>query len=201
MGGVAPLLGNNPFGLAAPTAEEPPFVLDMACSIAARGWIMLAEKRGEPIPEGWAIDAQGKPTREANTALAGTVLPVGGHKGYGLSMSIAILTGVLTGAAVGTAGFLGRDWKQAPDRPQDCGHLLAALDIARFLSVPEFKARMDRLIRDVRGSERAPGVERIYVPGELEHLAAQEAARLGVPVEEAILSELEGLGRRLVVPL
>ena len=198
-GGVAPLLGNNPFGLAAPTAEEPPFVLDMACSIAARGWIMLAEKRGEPIPEGWAIDAQGKPTREAKAALAGTVLPIGAHKGYGLSMLIAILTGVLTGAAVGAAAFGGN--LAATDRSQDCGHMLVALDVARFMPVAAFKARMDRLIRDMRASERAPGVERIYVPGEPEHIAAQEAARLGVPVEDAILSELEGLGRRLAVPL
>lgn len=198
-GGVTPLLGNNPFGLAAPTAEGPPFVLDMACSIAARGWIMLAEKRGEPIPEGWAIDAQGNPTQDPTTALAGTVLPIGGHKGYGLSMLVAILTGVLTGAAVGTAGFLGRDFRQATDRPQDCGHLLAALDIARFMPVPVFKARMDQLIRDMRAAERAPGVERIYVPGGVEHASALEAEKLGVPIEEAVLKELEALGRRLGV--
>jgi LDH2 family malate/lactate/ureidoglycolate dehydrogenase len=196
-GGISPLLGNNPFGLAAPTAEEPPFVLDMACSVAARGWIMLAEKRGEPIPEGWAIDAEGNPTRDPSAALAGTVLPIGGHKGYGLSMLVAVLTGVLTGAAVGASGFLGRDLKDVTDRRQDSGHLLATLDISRFMPVPEFKARMDRFIRDMRDSQRAPGVERIYVPGELEDAAQQEAERLGVPVEEAVLRELEALARRL----
>ena len=198
-GGVTPLLGNNPFGLAAPTAEEPPFVLDMACSVAARGWIMLAEKRGEPIPAGWAIDAQGSPTQDPATVLAGTVLSIGGHKGYGLSMLVAILTGVLTGAAVGAAGFLGRDFKSATDRPQDCGHLLAALDVARFMPAPAFKSRLDRFIRDMRASDRAPGVERIYVPGEIEHAHAVEAARLGVPVEAAVLKDLEALGRRLGV--
>ncbi len=198
-GGVTPLLGNNPFGLAAPAAEEPPFVLDMACSVAARGWIMLAEKRGEPIPAGWAIDAQGIPTRESTAALAGTVLPIGGHKGYALSMMIAILSGVLTGAAVGASGFLGRDLKAAADRRQDSGHVMAALDLSRFMPVPEFKARMDRFIRDMRASERAPGVERIYVPGEMEHAAQQEAERLGVPVEVAVLRELEALGSRLGV--
>lgn len=196
-GGITPLLGNNPFGLAAPTAEEPPFVLDMACSVAARGWIMLAEKRAELIPEGWAIDAEGYPTRDPSAALAGTVLPIGGHKGYGLSMLVAILTGVLTGAAVGASGMLGRDLKDATDRRQDSGHLLAALDISRFIAVPEFKARMDRFIRDMRDSVRASGVERIYVPGELEYAAQQEAERLGVPIEEAVLRELEALGRRL----
>lgn len=196
-GGVTPLLGNNPFGLAAPTAEEPPFVLDMACSVAARGWIILAQKRGEPIPTGWAIDVRGNPTENPTAALAGTVLPIGGHKGYGLSMAVAILTGVLTGAAVGAAGFLGRDLKEGTNRPQGCGHLLAALDVARFTPVPDFKARMDQFIRDMRNSERAPGVERISVPGEIEHRYAEESARLDVPVEEVVLKDLEALSRRL----
>jgi LDH2 family malate/lactate/ureidoglycolate dehydrogenase len=197
-GGVTPLLGNNPFGLAAPTAEEPPFVLDMACSVAARGWIMLAEKRGEPIPEGWAIDAQGKPTQDPKAALEGTVLPIGGYKGYGLSMLVAILTGVLTGAAVGAAAFGGN--LGATNRSQDCGHMLVALDVARFMPAPAFKARMDQFIRDMRASDRAPGVQRIYVPGEKEHAQAEEAAQLGVPIEETVLKELEALGRRLQVP-
>jgi len=197
-GGVTPLLGNNPFGLAAPTAEEPPFVLDMACSVAARGWIMLAEKRGEPIPEGWAIDAQGKPTQDPKAALEGTVLPIGGYKGYGLSMLVAILTGVLTGAAVGAAAFGGN--LGVTNRSQDCGHMLVVLDVARFMPAPAFKARMDQFIRDMRASDRAPGVQRIYVPGEKEHAQAEEAAQLGVPIEETVLKELEALGRRLQVP-
>jgi LDH2 family malate/lactate/ureidoglycolate dehydrogenase len=197
-GGVTPLLGNNPFGLAAPTAEELPFVLDMACSQVARGWIILAEKRGESIPAGWAIDAQGKPTQDPRAALEGTVLPIGGYKGYGLSMLVAILTGVLTGAAVGAAAFGGN--LGATNRSQDCGHMLVALDVARFMPVPAFKARMDQLIRDMRSSERAPDVQRIYVPGEMEHVQAEEAARLGVPIEETVVMELEALGRRLGVP-
>ena len=197
-GGVTPILGNNPFGLAAPTAEELPFVLDMACSQVARGWIILANKRGETIPPGWAIDALGNPTQDPKEALEGTVLPIGGYKGYGLSMLVAILTGVLTGAAVGAAAFGGN--LGATNRPQDCGHMLAALDVARFMPVPEFKARMDRLIRDMRGSARTPGVERIFVPGEIEHAHAEEAARLGVPIEEAVSRELTTLGRRLQVP-
>jgi len=197
-GGVTPLLGNNPFGLAAPAAEEPPFVLDMACSQVARGWIILAEKRGEPIPEGWAIDAQGNPTQDPAVALAGTVLPIGGYKGYGLSMLVAILTGVLTGAAVGAAAFGGN--LGVTNRSQDCGHMLVVLDVARFMPAPAFKARMDQFIRDMRASDRAPGVQRIYVPGEIEHESAETAARLGVPVEAAVLKDLEALGRRLGVP-
>ena len=194
-GGVSPLLGNNPFGLAAPTAEEPPFVLDMACSQVARGWIILAEKRGEPIPTGWAIDAKGNPTQDAKAALEGTVLPIGGYKGYGLSMLVAILTGVLTGAAVGTAAF-GGDLGET-NRSQNCGHMLMAIDVARFMPVSEFKARMDQLIRDMRASERIPGVDRIYVPGEIEQEAMREAEQLGVPIEITVLHELDVLGRRL----
>jgi LDH2 family malate/lactate/ureidoglycolate dehydrogenase len=100
-GGVDPYVGTNPYAYGVPAGEHRPIVLDMATSIVARGKIILAAERGEPIPEGWAIDAEGNPTTDAQEALAGSVLPFGGPKGYALSLMIDIMAGALTGAGFG----------------------------------------------------------------------------------------------------
>ncbi|MGB0584222.1 MAG: Ldh family oxidoreductase, partial [Candidatus Puniceispirillaceae bacterium] len=100
-GGREGLLGTSPFGAAAPAGKLPPFVLDMSPAVAARGKIRLAEKRGEPIPEGYALDENGQVTTDATAALRGVVLPMGGYKGSGLSVLMEILAGVFSGANFG----------------------------------------------------------------------------------------------------
>lgn len=139
-GGIEPLLGNNPFAIAVPAGEELPPVLDMANSVVARGKIVLAMKKGEKIPEGWAADKDGVPTTDARAAYEGLVLPVGGYKGYGLAFMVAALAGVLTGAAVGrqVANFY-EDFVKV----QNVGHLNAAIRVDAFMPVDQFKKGMD----------------------------------------------------------
>ena len=107
-GGRKGFLGTNPLSIAVPAGEERPFVFDMATSVVARGAVILAAKRGDAIPPTWAMNKDGEPTTDAKAALEGAVLPLGGHKGFGLAMAIDILAGVLAGGPFGppTAGLV-----------------------------------------------------------------------------------------------
>ncbi|MCL1999809.1 MAG: Ldh family oxidoreductase [Planctomycetes bacterium] len=190
-GGLTPLLGNNPFAYAIPAGKEFPLVLDMACSVVARGWILLAIKNGLSIPDGWAVDKDGNPTNDAQAAYDGLVLPVGGYKGYGLTLIGCILGGVLSGAAIGDQVT---DLYGDFDRNQNVGGFMWALDIAAIMPVAEFKARMDGLIQQLRAARKMPGVDRIYVPGEKEYLTKEDNLKNGVPVSVKVLEELNRLG-------
>lgn len=191
-GGLTPLLGNNPFAYAMPAKKEYPIVLDMACSVVARGWILLAIKNGWKVPDGWAVDKDGEPTNDAQLAYDGLVLPVGGYKGYGLTLIGCILGGVLSGAAIGNEVT---DLYQDFDRNQNVGNFMWALNIPSIMPVEEFKERMDRLINELRATRLMKGVEKIYVPGEKEFLTKEENLKKGVPVSLGVLKELNEMGK------
>lgn len=197
-GGAEAVLGNNPFAIVMPTPEPFPYVLDMACSVAARGKIIVAAKEGRPIPADWATDEHGVPTTDAAAALAGFVLPVGGPKGYALTLTVGLLSTMLSGAAFGRD--VGELYEKTADA-QDSGHLFGVLPIKLFDSIDNYMQRFAKAIGDVRGARRAPGVERIYLPGEREFLSAQRRRRDGIPLGPALTRELEGLGRDHGVPL
>jgi LDH2 family malate/lactate/ureidoglycolate dehydrogenase len=190
-GGLTPMLGNNPFAYAMPAKNYFPIVLDMACSVVARGWILLAIKNGLKVPDGWATDKDGNPTNDAQKAYDGLVLPVGGYKGYGLAMIGCILGGVLSGAAIGKEVT---DLYGDFDRDQNVGNFMWALDISAIMPVDEFKERMDRLIDELKSSRLMPGTEKIYVPGEKEYLIKEDNLRNGVPVTLGVLKELNAMG-------
>lgn len=193
-GGAEPLLGNNPLAISVPTREAPPLVLDMAMSVAAGGKIRLAAKTGESIPNSWALDAAGKPTSNAKEALAGTVLPMGGHKGYGLSLIVAMLAAILPGAA------FGRDVSNLYEeftRGQNVGHFMEAIDVGRFTDPELFGEQVDAAIDLMHSAKRAPGVDRILVPGEREHLIALEQRAQGIRYPRAIVEDLNVIGREL----
>jgi LDH2 family malate/lactate/ureidoglycolate dehydrogenase len=190
-GGLDALLGNNPFAFAIPTGTEWPVVLDMACSVVARGWIMLAMKNDWKIPDGWAVNREGEPTTNAEEAYEGLVLPTGGYKGYALALIGCILGGVLTGASIGSeVTDLGQDF----DRDQNVGHFVGALSIEKFIPVQTFKERMDRLIGELKSSRQMKGVEKIYLPGEKEYETREQNLRDGIPISGGVLSELNKLG-------
>ena len=192
-GGRKPFFGTNPICIGLPAATEPPVILDMSTSVVARGKIVLMQLAGQQtIPEGWAIDADGNPTTDAGAALKGAVLPLGGYKGAGLAMVIDILCGVLTGAAFGPHIV---NLYDEGDRVQNLGHLFAAVSLDFFGPVEEFETRLDQMVREVRSQPRQPGVDRIYVPGEIEQQRAQKSARDGVPMSEAGLREMEQLAQ------
>ena len=193
-GGVEKLIGNNPQSWAAPTGLETPFILDFAHSAVARGKIYLAREKGESIPADWALDSDGNPTTDASEAIAGTLLPMAGHKGAGLAAMIDVLGGVLSASAHGpdVAG------PYIADRRSGSGHLLMAINIASLRQLDEFTDEMQQMITRWKSSRRQPGVEDILYPGEPEfrHEQAARATGLGLPEEMMIrlIEEARSLG-------
>jgi len=157
-GGRAPVVGTNPLAIAAPVPGGPALVCDLATSQVARGAIMRAAQQGGDIPQGWALDADGEPTRDPTAALAGTLMPLGGPKGFALALAMEVLTGALLGPAVGpeVADFFG----DGLDRPQGVAHLVVALDPVAFGDPDAFASRMSRL-RDAVEASGAPGATRL----------------------------------------
>lgn len=135
-GGKTPAIGNNPIGYAAPGPERRHFILDMALSIASRGKLRAMRDKGEPIPEGVALNKDGLPTTDAGEALDGFVLPIGGHKGYGLATAIDILSAVLGGGGIGTG--IRHQFKQ-PDQPSNVSHFFLLIDPAATVGRDAFR--------------------------------------------------------------
>ncbi len=185
-GGAARLLGTNPWSVAAPRAGGDPVVVDMACTVAARGKILSARQEGRPIPEGWAVDADGRPTTDPAAALAGMVLPMAGHKGYALALAVDLLTGVLAGG-----GWL--DDVHYPGHAQEVGnvtHLVAAIDPGR-LAGPGYAERVRDAAERIKGVPRASGVDEVLLPGELEARSEREARRSGVSLAPEVVEIVE----------
>ncbi|KAF2207420.1 hypothetical protein CERZMDRAFT_91762 [Cercospora zeae-maydis SCOH1-5] len=185
-GGKTKLMGVSPIACGAPGGEERPFILDMAPSVAARGKIYKAKRRGEKIPLDWALDANGERTDDPTAALEGVMLPMGGPKGSGLSIRMDVFSGVLSGSAF--AGHVTNPYD--PSKPADVGHFLVAIKPDLFMSLDEFRQRMDYLYRRVVDSEKMSGVDAIYFPGELELLTEETRRRTGIPYVEAEIQAL-----------
>lgn len=188
-GGASAVVGNNPLAFGVPTADGEPIVLDMALSEAALGKIRLAEQEGRAIPPTWATDAEGRPTTDPTAALRGLLLPAAGHKGYGLALIVDLLTGVLSGGAFGSAV---RGLYADTGVPNDCAQFFLALDVARFTpgGLDGFRERASALAAEVTGGPTAPGVERLFVPGQGGAERHAAAAAAGVPVDATVLAKL-----------
>lgn len=169
-GGASHTLGNNPLGVAVPTGDSQPVMLDIAMSVVAVGKIALSIAQGKGLPEGWMIDADGRPTTDPDDFKMGSAVPIAAHKGYGLTLVMEILSGVLTGAMFG-ADHNWRGKREGPAAITDLGHFFLAIDPTMFMSIEDFKARMETLIGHLKASKLAPGIERIIVPGEPEYEA------------------------------
>ena len=195
-GGASAVVGNNPVAIGVPRPDSEPVILDIALSEAAIGKIRLAAGEGRPIPANWATDGQGQPTTDPNAALAGLLLPTGGHKGFGLALMIDVLTGVLSG------GGYGRHVKGLyadTSVPNNCAHFFLALDVAAFGDPTAFGQRLADLAGQVVASDRAPGVDRVYLPGERE--AARHGVHDEVPLEPSVLARLRATAASVGVPL
>jgi LDH2 family malate/lactate/ureidoglycolate dehydrogenase len=196
-GGYEAFFGTNPVAASFPTGKSFHVQIDLATSIVARGNIIAANKKKEPIPEGWALDRDGQPTTDAQEALLGTVLTMAGHKGYALALMVEAFSGVLSGAAIGDS--IGSMYKNL-DRKQDVGHFFCLFNIAAFLDLDEFKRRMDETIERLKSGKKRPGVEEILVPGERSSRCAAMNSVIGVSVTEETIQELEQWCKRLGVP-
>lgn len=194
-GGKEKLMGVSPLACGAPGAEKPDFILDMAPSVAARGKIYKALRRGEQIPGDWALDAEGRQTTDPAEALKGVMLPMGGPKGSALSVMMDVFSGVLSGSAF--AGGVTNPYD--PSKPADVGHFLIAIKPDLFMSNEEFRARMDFLYGKVVGCEKMAGVERIYFPGEIEQIAERKRREEGIPLVEAEVKALNEEAERVGV--
>lgn len=196
-GGREGRLGNNAFALAVPAGKLPPLVLDMATGAVAWGKIFVAQQENRKIPKTWALDDAGVPTDDPNAAARGGLIqPFGGYKGYGLSLLIDILTGVLSGGGFSTRV---RTLYQELERPSQVAHTCAALRIDAFTPLPEFHRRMEEIIGLMRSCPPAAGVERIFVPGEIEQETERRRRVEGIPINPALQSELRGLAAELNV--
>ena len=185
-GGAERILGINPLGVAIPAGEELPIAYDAAFSGSSHGKVRIHQQKGLELPEGWALDQEGRPTTDPAAAVDGLLMPIGGFKGVGLAMIMGVLSSMLSGASYGTE--LG-NMEDGP-RPAQDGHFVAAIKVAAFEDVERFKERVDRAIRQVHDCRRAPGVERLYVPGEVEQLRRMEYRRDGIPLNEVTLGDL-----------
>jgi L-2-hydroxycarboxylate dehydrogenase (NAD+) len=196
-GGLDMLLSTNPIAVAIPTQEETPIVLDMATTVAAYGKVKAKAQRGEMMPEGWMIDRQGQPLLDPKRSEEGFLMPIGGYKGYGLSLIVGLLAGTLNGAAMGKAVI---DFNKDDASVTNTGQAIAVIDPAAFGDIGEFKARVDTLVRELRASERMPGVERIWLPGEQSEAKRQDYTAHGIPIAPALTQQLNQVADRLKVP-
>ena len=193
-GGAEGVVGNNPVALGAPAAEQRPMILDMALSQVAGGKIRLASIAGKAIPPDWATDSDGVPTTDADKALKGFFLPMAGPKGFGLAMFVEVLCGPLIGGAWGS------NVKRLyfSDEPHDCGHFFMALDVDLFGNGAAFGLEVDRMAAVVHDARRAPGVERLYMPGEIEEENAVRQSKDGIELEAEVVATLDRIFGELV---
>jgi LDH2 family malate/lactate/ureidoglycolate dehydrogenase len=195
-GGKQKAVGANPWSIAAPAGRHGVTVMDIANVNAARGKIYAARERGATIPQGWALDAEGRPTTDPAAAIAGVILPMGGHKGYAISFMMDVLSGVLTGSSFAT----GVSGPQQAERRSGCGHLVLAIDVAAVADPGGFAERMEALIAEMKAVPLASGFEEIFFPGEIEDRNRARREREGIEVPAKTLEALQRLAAETGVP-
>jgi LDH2 family malate/lactate/ureidoglycolate dehydrogenase len=196
-GGLDMLLSTNPIAAAFPTHQEPPVVLDMATTVAAYGKVKAKAMMGEMMPEGWMIDRQGQPLLDPKRSDEGFLLPIGGYKGYGLSMIVGLLAGTLNGAAMGSDVI---DFNNDDTSVTNTGQAIAIIDPAAFGDVQAVKRRVDKLVQEIHASERMPGVDQIWVPGEQSHQKRLKHLAHGIDIPTALTRQLDAVAQQVGVP-
>lgn len=197
-GGADAFFGTNPLSIAVPGhSEDPAIVLDMSSSLVARGKVRRAHRLKESIPPGWAFDESGAPTTNPAAALKGTLAPIGGPKGYGLALMVDILAGMLSGSKYGP------DVKtfHQPEGPTGVGVCCMAIDVERFMPLREFKGLVQPYVASIRGSRKANGVSRIYLPGEIELEKEKTSAKQGIEINPGTAKDVNQLLEKIKSPL
>lgn len=188
-GGSKPIAGNNPIAMAAPLPGGN-FVFDLSLSQVAGGKLLLATEKGEKIPLDWAVDKDGNPTDDPKAGFAGFLLPVGGHKGFVLSLAVDILAGVLSNS------LFSMDMKSMyahPDEGSGTGHFMLAINPSAFMPMKEWNERMQSLHGYVKNSSRRPGCEPLAFPGEIEQACAENRLHTGIPIPEKLHQQLKDM--------
>jgi LDH2 family malate/lactate/ureidoglycolate dehydrogenase len=193
-GGSDARLGNSPIGFGVPHPGGDPFLLDMAMSVVARAKIRNALKRGEAIPETWATDSQGRPTKDPAAALDGFLLPIGGHKGYGLALMVDLFAGLLSDAAYLTHV---KSWSDAPEQPQNLGHFFILIDTRRLGSAAWLEERMRDFAAILHASAPADPAQPVIVPGEIELAKMRRQRRDGIILDATTYRLLQQYAARV----
>ncbi|MGE0503397.1 MAG: Ldh family oxidoreductase [Rhizobiaceae bacterium] len=176
VGGIDKIVGINPVSVAMPGDRSGGFVFDFAFGATAHGKIRVYAQKGSPIPEGWAFDSRGNPTIDPRKAMDGLIQPIGSHKGIALGMAVGLMSSLLSGSAYGTElGNMTDGAKAGMD-----GQFFMAIDIAAFTPLETFRHRLDSVIDEMRNSRRREGVDRIFVPGDIERDIERYYAENGI---------------------
>ena len=189
-----PITGNNPIAFAVPTFGEFPFSLDISLSAVAGGKLLVAAKKGEPIPLGWATNKAGDPTTDAQEGFDGFLLPMGAHKGFGLSLVVDLLCGVITGGAFQDHI---KSMYRYPEDPSATAHLMLVINPLALMSEAALKARVQEFVETLKATPVNPGADEILLPGELEYRTEQERRRDGIPLPAAVFEELTRIDNKL----
>jgi LDH2 family malate/lactate/ureidoglycolate dehydrogenase len=195
-GGSKPITGNNPIAIGVPTSGEFPFMLDISLSNAAGGKLLLASKKGDRIPLDWATDREGRPTDDPGKAFAGFLLPVGGHKGLGLSYVVDILSGLITGGVF--QHEMKSMYKHRDDPSQTC-HFMIVINPLAIMSREEMGSRLVDFYQTIKASPMWDENREMMLPGEIEHRTAVSRRASGIPLPIKLFTELIALGEELGV--
>jgi LDH2 family malate/lactate/ureidoglycolate dehydrogenase len=192
-GGNKKIVGTNPWSVAAPAGRYPPLLMDMANTAVARGKIYLARQRHERIPEGWAIDAAGRPTTDPQAAIDGIILPMAGHKGYAIAVAMDMLSGVLSASSFLSA-------VHGPYETQSrsgAGHFIIAMSIEAFQPLADFNSRMERFIQELKSVPRAKDVDEVFYPGEIEARNDARNRKQGLALPADTLADLAKIAKQM----
>lgn len=199
--GIERLLGTNPIALAAPTNLEYPFLLDMATSVVPSGKLEVYRRKEKSIPEGWVIDKEGRISTDPNAFFnGGALLPLGGlgethggHKGYGLSLLVDILSGLLSGGT--WSKYIGN----TSDKNSNVCHFFLAINIEHFVPLEEFKEKITKMIEEVKSSKLHPDAKKIWIHGEKAYLTKKTRLKIGVPLYKKVFEEINSIAKELGV--
>ncbi|GGC83711.1 lactate dehydrogenase [Thalassobacillus devorans] len=197
-GGRKAFFGTNPIAFGFPNENNPPVIIDLSTSVVARGKIILADKQGEQIPDGWALDENGEMTNNPGDALNGSVMPLGGAKGYALALAVEILAGVLSGAAFGPN--VNSIYQESSKEPANVGHFFILMDIEKFMPYETFQFSLDQLIQQLKETPKASGYEEIRYPGERRTKEYHNNLEKGIHLSESVQGELISLGNMVNIP-
>jgi LDH2 family malate/lactate/ureidoglycolate dehydrogenase len=188
-GGAEVFMGTNPLSVALPSGDGPPLLVDMSTSVVARGKIRRALAKGQEIPAGWALDKTGRGTTDPQAAMNGSLLPMAGPKGYALALFIDLIAGLLSGSKYGREVLT----FHKPLGPTGVGVMTMALDIGSFMAIDQFTRLVSDHANSIRGSLKAVGVERIYLPGEIESEKEETSRSKGVELDHSAIQSLNQL--------
>ena len=198
-GGVKPMLGTNPITIGLPTKQYPNVMLDMATSVVSRGKVLYYEKVSKPLPDGWIVDKEGKPSNNPKDVFDGALVPFGLYKGSGLSIIIDMLCGVLAQGKHSRqlGSFHSSGLEDSNTAYQNVGFCMGVIDITRFIPFEQFVNGIDSIYAEFKQCPPAEGAEEVMLPGEIEAKQAQKCMEQGMEIPPVIAKEFHELAAQL----